>query len=62
MLIMGAGESRQQESSSSYDVNEAGGAGAQELPRDLHQGPVHSLAVADSHHLLTGGADKVRSF
>ena len=56
---MGAGDSKQ-ESSSNYDLSKAGGEAPQELPRDLHQGPIHSLAVADRHHLLTGGADKVK--
>ena len=56
---MGAGDSKQ-ESSSNYDVSEAGSGAVQELPRDLHQGPIHSLAVADRHHLLSAGADKVR--
>ena len=29
-----------------------------ELPQELHSGPIHSLAVADDRHLLSGGADK----
>ena len=57
---MGAGEStQQQEPSSNYDVKEGRGDGVLELPPDLQQGPVHSLTVADRHHLLSGGADKV---
>ena len=58
---MGAGESKQdskQDSSSSYGVNE-GSKSELELPQELHQGPIHSLAVLDRQHLLSAGADKV---
>ena len=54
---MGAGESKQ-DSSSSYGVNE-GSKSELELPQELHQGPIHSLAVLDRQHLLSAGADKV---
>lgn len=54
---MGAGESRV-DSSSSYDVN-GDGKGVLELPEAIQHGPIHSLAVVDSRHLLSGGANKV---
>jgi WD40 repeat protein len=53
---MGAGESKQ-DSSSSYGVNE-GSRSELELPQEIHQGPIHSLAVLDRQHLLSAGADK----
>ena len=55
---MGAGESTQ-ESSSNYDVNERSNQEVLELPQDFKQGPIHSLAVVDQQHLLSGGTDKV---
>ena len=51
---MGTGESRQQESSSNYDVKSAGGEGAQELPRDLHAGPIHQASFSFSESVSPG--------
>lgn len=55
---MGSGESK--ESASETYVN--GDDSVLELPQALHSGPIHSLAVVDDHHLISGGADKVRVY
>lgn len=58
---MGAEESKPN-SSASYDVSKESKdvlEGVLELPQDIHKGPIHSLAVVDEHHLLSGGTDKV---
>jgi len=52
---MGSGESKQ----GTPETYANGDDSVPELPQSLHTGPIHSLAVVDEHHLVSGGADKV---
>ncbi len=56
-------EAKQDSSATGRDLSYVNGHNdtslvVEEVPT-LHEGPIHSLAVVDENHLVSGGADKV---